>query len=330
MRSSRRSTCEALAILLVCISPVGRAGAQEAIEIVEFSEFVEGTLLRDQYLPRGLRLKGDPPDGPFIDDAGAFDFLLDTPPGLLSLNPLAAGSGPSVVHASVGTYVFEFVNPDEPLLSGTTTHVDAVVFLADAGTTVLTAFDESGDIVDADTLVLGDFSFETHRLRVAGPGIRSATLTTPLGGPTLGALVDTLTFERPTGARVIDIDVSPGTKLNVIRISSGSTVKVAILSSLGFQPVLLDPAQVRFQGASAFSSTVTDVNGDRVGDLVLRFRASDLVGLTPASTQAILTAVDSDGSALAGVDDVIVRAGPGSVSLSAESGTASPRILQIP
>ena len=104
------------------VSPALNAGA---IQTVDFNGFPEGEIIRDQFLSRGLRIPADPNGGPWIDDGGILWFLLETPPGLLTLNPYGAGGGPGQVHASVGTYVFEFVDPSDPNQPGATDYVSA-------------------------------------------------------------------------------------------------------------------------------------------------------------------------------------------------------------
>src|SRR4030095_8876877 len=132
---------------------------------------------------------------------------------------------------------------------------------------------------------------------------------------TLGCLVDTLIFERPAElpAQIIDIDIKPGTQRNVIRVSDRTTVAVAIISKGNFRPDLLDPAKVLFQKASPVSYQLIDRNHDRVRDLILNFNTADLLDLTVGTMQAVLTAVDTDGTSLRGVDEMIVQsssAGP--------------------
>lgn len=300
-----------LMIILFVPAPDGGVApfAQSAQETIGFNGFPEGAVIRDQFMFRGLRLPAHPAGGPFSDDASAFSFLLDTPPGLLSLNPLAAIGGGGIVPSSVGTYVFDFVDPSNPFAPSFTDRVEVVAVLVDRGETRLDVFDAAGDLIGSDSVVLSSFEFGQVLLRVASPGIRRATLTTSLVQPTIGALVDTLRYERPAvlPARIIDIDIRPGARRNQIRLAELGTVPVAILSQPGFQPEQLDPAKILFQRASPVSFSAMDRNRDRVPDLVLTFMVADLVGLDASGTQATLTAVDSDGTPLSGSDSVIVR-----------------------
>ena len=298
--------------ILVIASMSGLAAAQGTTDTILFNGFSEGDIVRDQYMFRGIRFQPDAAGGPFIDDGGGLGFLLDSPPGLLSLSPFAYTGGSNQVHASVGTYVFNFVDPTNPFVPSFTDAVEVVVALADFGDTVLTAYDADGNVIGTTTLTLSTFLFGHERLGVYAPGIQKATLTTPLIQPTLGCLVDTLSFNQPLvlPAKPIEIDIKPGSQRNVIRLSDRGTVPVAILSAPGFQPALIDPTKVLFQKASPISFQMNDRNHDRQPDLILNFRVADLMDLTTASTQAGLTAVDTDGTSLTGVDDVVIQSGP--------------------
>ena len=299
-------------LVLLVVSWPGLTAAQGSTELIEFNGFIEGDIVRDQYISRGVRFPADPNGGPYIDDGGLFAFLLDTPPGLLSLSPYAAIGGPGTVHGSVGTYVFDFVDPTNPFVGSYTDYVEVVVAFPDAGDTVLTAYDSSGNVLGADTLYLSSSSFFTERLRVYAPGIQKATLATPHVDPTIGALVDTLIFNTPAviPSRTIQIDIRPGSRRNQVRIGDRTTIPVAILSEHGFQPALLDPTRVLFQKASPVSYTLFDKNHDRTPDLIVHFRVADLQDLTPATTTATLTAIDIDGTPLTGTDAILVRSGP--------------------
>lgn len=301
-------------IIVVMASLSGLAAAQGTTETILFNGFGEGDQVRDQYMFRGVRFPADPVAGPWIDDGGGLGFLLDSPPGLLSLSPYAYIGGANQVHASVGTYVFNFVDPSNPFIPSFTDYVEVVVAFPDHGDTVLTAYDAAGNVIGTTTLTLGAFVFGTERIGVYASGIQKATLTTPQIPPTLGCLVDTLIYNRPAmlPAEPIEIDVKPGSTRNLIRLGDRSTVTVAILSSATLTPDALDPAKVLFQKASPVSYQLVDRNHDRVRDLVLSFRVADLVDLTTATTQAVLTAVDTDGTSLSGVDDVIVQGSQGS------------------
>ena len=286
--------------------------AQGTSEVIEFNGFLEGDLVRDQYMFRGVRFPADLNGGPSIDDGGALAFLLDSPPGLLSLSPFAGIGGPGQVHASVGTYVFNFVDPSNPFAPSFTDRVDVAVALIDKGLTVLSAYDAAGDLVASQTLELSDFNYFFQVLTVAAPGIRQVTLSTPQIQPTIGCLVDTLSFNTPVAlpSRPIAIDVKPGSPRNLIRLGERGTIEVAILSEPGFQPALLDTGRILFQRALPISSRKVDRNRDRVADLIVSFPLASLQGLSTATTQVRLTAIDADGTPLEGTALVAVVNGP--------------------
>jgi len=80
----------------------------------------------------------------------------------------------------------------------------------------------------------------------------------------------------------IRLDIVPGADDNTITIGSLATIPVGILSSTGFAPSTVDGAELTFAGASpvqrgrAILGTYSDLNGDGVLDLVLRFRPADM------------------------------------------------------
>jgi hypothetical protein len=313
----------------------GVSATPAVIETIQFFGFLEGDVVRDQYMFRGLRIAPDDRGGPFYDDAGSFAFLMDTPPGVLNLNPLTEGSGPGRVHASVGTYVFDVVDPSNPYVPSYTDRAEVSVVLVDKGRTVLTALGADGEVLATDVLEVDIFQWESARLSVSVPGIQRFTLTTPLESPTIGTVVDTVALETPAvlPSQTISIDVRPGSRRNLIRPGAVGTVPVAILSEPGFNPSELDPALVLFQQASPVSFTWFDRNHDRVRDLVLEFRQADLQGLTVESTRAMLTAVSPDGTSLKGEDDVVVEIrrpfGPPTAPVTIASGSdGSQRVMQ--
>src|SRR5262245_53374841 len=104
--------------IVLLLALLSSTAALADLQRIEFSGFEEGDVVRDQYAFRGLRIAPDSRGGPFYDDASSFWFLLDSSPGLLNFNPLtrSSDSGPDRVHASVGTYIFNMVDPTNPLL----------------------------------------------------------------------------------------------------------------------------------------------------------------------------------------------------------------------
>ncbi len=326
-----------LAVLLITmIAPVA---ARADVVRVQFLGFVEGDVVNDQYMYFGMRIAPDERGGPYWDDAGSFSFLMDSPPGVLNLNPLTIDSGPGRVHASVGTYVFDMVDPTNPFVPSYTDVAQVVMIFIDKGDTVLRAYGAGGELLATDTLTLDAFSFTPIPLTVFAPGIQRFTVTTPLPGPSIGAALDTVLYELPPElpSRQIKIDVRPGIERNTIRLRDGGMISVAILSEPGFDPSRLDPNKVLFQRALATGGSFLDRNRDRVPDMLLDFRIGDLQLLTTDSTEAFLTAVDVDGTSLKGSDSVTVVSRPTPQRPSAPSGTGATvggsgggRLLQQP
>ncbi len=107
-------------------------------------------------------------------------------------------------------------------------------------------------------------------------------------------------FVRRPAVWNITIDVLPGVSPNVITLGPTALVPVAILSSTGFVPSLLDGGALTFSGAHPVfdprgrMGSYSDVNHDGVLDFVVRFRAADL------AIEAGELTLQLDGTALAG------------------------------
>jgi hypothetical protein len=72
-----------------------------------------------------------------------------------------------------------------------------------------------------------------------------------------------------------------------------------------FDPLQIDVATVRFgpSSAGAVRSHVRDVNGDGMGDLLLRFKIS-AVGLRCRDTEATMTGRTYDGEVITATDSI--------------------------
>jgi peptide/nickel transport system substrate-binding protein len=101
------------------------------------------------------------------------------------------------------------------------------------------------------------------------------------------------------------IDICPYQYPNVINLNGRGMVKVAVLSSAWFCAINVDRKTVRFAGAAPISFSITDLNGDGLGDVVFFFKASALK-LDPGSTHATLTAKTFDGKYWSASDSVLV------------------------
>jgi hypothetical protein len=114
----------------------------------------------------------------------------------------------------------------------------------------------------------------------------------------VGAEVAAGFVRRPTVAR-IGIDIVPNDPLNVITLGATTLVPVALLSSIGFNPAMLEGGEILLNGARPTPNargrlaTYSDLNHDGVLDLVTQFRVCDLA-LAPGNWT-----LELDGTALA-------------------------------
>jgi len=109
----------------------------------------------------------------------------------------------------------------------------------------------------------------------------------------------------------IRLDIVPGTEDNTITIGSTATIPVGILSSTGFSPTTVEGADLTFAGARpvqrgrATLGTYSDLNGDGVLDLVLRFRPSEMQ-LQQGAMRLLLEGTTLAGERVRGSDAALV------------------------
>jgi hypothetical protein len=110
--------------------------------------------------------------------------------------------------------------------------------------------------------------------------------------------------------KVVAIDIKPGSFPNSINLGSLGTVPVAILSSATFDAATVDPlslslagAKVQLKGKGTPMSSLEDVNGDGLADLVVHV-GTEALELTDTDTLAVLTGKTFSGTAIKGSDSV--------------------------
>jgi len=108
----------------------------------------------------------------------------------------------------------------------------------------------------------------------------------------------------------VGIDIKPGSYPNSINLGSNGAVPVAILSSESFDARTVDPltvtlasAPVKLKGKGTAMSSIQDVNGDGLPDLVVHI-VTDALQLSEADTQAVLLGQTINGITITGVDTV--------------------------
>jgi hypothetical protein len=158
-----------------------------------------------------------------------------------------------------------------------------------SGLSVSAAGDVNGD--EIDDVIIGAFS--------ADPGGRySAGESYVVFG----------TFS-PKGRmlNLVDIDIKPGDRRNVVNPRAKGGIWVAVHSDtlLPFDPLQIDIPRVQFgpEGAKAIRYRVKDVNKDGIEDLILRFRIRDS-GIGCGDTKAKLKGRTFDGQRFRGKDAV--------------------------
>lgn len=113
--------------------------------------------------------------------------------------------------------------------------------------------------------------------------------------------------------RFASIDVQPGSATNVVRLTGGSVVPVAILSTAAFDASTASVTTICFGSAdhprkreclqSQSDLRVTDVNGDGLPDALLVFD-TDRTGIRPGDTSACLTGQTTAGEPFRGCDTI--------------------------
>jgi hypothetical protein len=173
--------------------------------------------------------------------------------------------------------------------------------------TVLAVY--TGDVVDALTVIAYNDDTDSLQSRVdftATAGTRYSIAVDGFAGKT-GNI--TLSWTGPE-IQVIDIDIKPGNKRNVINLREKGGIWVAVLSDTDPGSPFDPPSQVNIpnvefgpDGAKASRYKVKDINKDRIGDLLLRFKIRE-TGIACGDTETTLTGETFDGKSFTGTDSI--------------------------
>jgi len=112
----------------------------------------------------------------------------------------------------------------------------------------------------------------------------------------------------------VDIDIKPGSYPNSINLGSNGVVPVAILSSLEFDALTVDPETVTLAGAGVavrgkgnkLLASEEDVDGDGLLDLSLKVETENLDPGTFQDGYAILEGATYDGDPIEGYDEITI------------------------
>jgi 6-phosphogluconolactonase (cycloisomerase 2 family) len=122
-----------------------------------------------------------------------------------------------------------------------------------------------------------------------------------------GFALSVTAFPAKTCAIDVVVDFRPGSPENTVNPKSGGVISVAILSGEGFDATIVDQSTVRLGPgpAAAVSGSVEfrDVDGDRLLDIVLRFRSED-IGIQCGDTSVPLTGQTVNGILIQGADSI--------------------------
>jgi hypothetical protein len=147
-----------------------------------------------------------------------------------------------------------------------------------------------GDLVVEDPPGRGYYPLLANSSAINSGNPDACPVTDQLGLPRVGNC-DIGSVEFQGGRMVVSVDIRPKKDANRINPSSNKNVNVAIFSVNGFDATTVDSSTVRF-GATGAEATpihvrVTDVDGDGLRDMILRFQILD-TGIKCGDTSAFL------------------------------------------
>ena len=107
------------------------------------------------------------------------------------------------------------------------------------------------------------------------------------------------------GGILVNIDIKPGSFPNAINPGSDGVIPVAILTTGSFDATTVNATTVTFGPnlAPAVKSSIQDVNGDGIPDMVLQFTTQN-TGIACGQTSATLTGLTNAGVPIQGSDSI--------------------------
>jgi len=110
----------------------------------------------------------------------------------------------------------------------------------------------------------------------------------------------------------VSVDVKPGETPNTLNLKSKGSIPVAIFSTPTLDLTHIDPATIRFSGASVATNkkgkwqvSYGDFNGDDLNDVIAHFETGQIL-LSPSDTQGIVEGRTRDNRLFRGTDSVRV------------------------
>lgn len=112
--------------------------------------------------------------------------------------------------------------------------------------------------------------------------------------------------------KTVDVDIKPGSSVNLFKVGSKGMLPVAVLGSSDLDVSKIDTASIRLSGISPVRMTVDDVQADGFADAVFHFRDQDIAVLLNGAADGDvldleLTGTLLDGTEITGTDSITVN-----------------------